>query len=60
MLKGHGEQAKKLEGTFLPMEVKFINMNQFERSAKKNMINKYPTINNTPHPNSNAPGLEPI
>ena len=23
-----------------------------ERSAKKNMINKYPTINNNPHPNS--------
>ena len=52
MLKGYGEQAKKLEGTFLPMEVKFINMNQFERSAKKNMINKYPIINNNPHPNS--------
>ena len=38
------QSAKKLEGTFLPVEVKFNDMKQFEKSARKNMISKYPSI----------------
>lgn len=38
--------AKKLDGTFLPIEVKFNDMKQFEKSARKNMVSKYPSISN--------------
>jgi hypothetical protein len=36
--------AKMLNGTFLPLEVKFKDLSEFEKSAKKKLRSKFPTI----------------